>query len=1140
MERYQKMDRGSTTKRRRIGSTGRHAGPVSAERLSQRFRPQGRAQGGIALALAGVAALAPVGAVYGATFSSSTTAPTVNASDVANFGAQTGTDKWFFQTANESGVADAAKGQTFTSGTTPVLLKALTYKISSGNKKAAPTTYTIRVGSISGTNFTQIASEKATQTVDTATGAYMTWRFSTPVLLAPNTVYGVDVTMKSDVAWGTGIPYLSYSASSTNSRIGVYYDSGDAGVGGATIMTTTARDRVFHLDLEDPMRPTPADGATVLAGTIPLSWVNVATNVYVDVWFGTNSGALARVVTGELNRTNTTVSAPLGATYYWRVNSYTNGAPTGTPITGTLFRFIVVDADNDGLPDAFEWAYTTPPSYTAMNPGDDLDTDGLTNLQEYQRGTIPTNADTDGDTLKDGDEVTGAGARPATNPLLADTDGDGLSDGVESNTGTWVGTTNRGTNPTKTDTDGDGLDDGVESNTGMYISVNNTGTNPLLKDTDSDGAGDWYEVAGSFTNPTNPNNKPTVPYPLPDPDAKPPATNKPVKVFILSGQSNMVGIGDLAGTAPGTLETITKREGKFPNLLNATNGWTFRNDVIYKGVITATAAGPLSPGQGSDSASLGPELGFGSVVGYHFDEPVLLIKASQGNRGLFWDILPPGSPRWTNGATVYAGYGEGPNSWATGGGPSPYVWYAGKQYDDFFLAEADMGAPAWVNGTVYTAAGQYARHNGKIYTSKSAHTASSASEPGVGTQSATYWSVYSVYNVADVLDNFGAIYTNYAAQGFEIAGYVWFQGNWDLQSTHTANRYETNLVNFITALRKYYANRYPGKCSTNTPFVLATGCGDPGTNGNGLIVANAQLAMNSTSKYPRFAGNVKTMDTRGYWRDVAESPMDQGYHYHHNAETYMLTGDALGRGMLDLLPVAPAILSLSPADNATGVAVGTNLVVTFNQTIVRGTGYITLKNLTDATQSTIAITDVTQVAVAGPVLTINPVTNLMEGRAYAIQIAATAIDDTRGNSFVGITNDTTWNITTLSDHAAWAATYPGANLSDPNADFDGDGLNNANERTWGLNPTNAASRNPFPSTSGLSSGNFSYTRRAPALTGFNYTVWTSSNLASWTQDTGAVQTPGAAVAEVETVSVRLSPARLGGPLFFVRVRAETP
>ena len=61
----------------------------------------------------------------------------------------------------------------------------------------------------------------------------------------------------------------------------------------------------------------------------------------------------------------------------------------------------------------------------------------------------------------------------------------------------------------------------------------------------------------------------------------------------------------------------------------------------------------------------------------------------------------------------------------------------------------------------------------------------------------------------------------------------------------------------------YYANRYAGKCSTTTPFVLATGCGDPQTSGNGLAVANAQLAMNDALKYPDFAGNVKTMGRIG-------------------------------------------------------------------------------------------------------------------------------------------------------------------------------------------------------------------------------------------------------------------------------------
>jgi alpha-galactosidase len=753
---------------------------------------------------------------------------------------------------------------------------------------------------------------------------------------------------------------------------------------------------------------------------LALSQPTLATNSTVTV----ASGAVLRL---DFAGTNTVSGLVLnGISQSSGVYNSTTVAPYLTG-TGTLL-VVLYDTDGDGIPDWWTMKYfghLTGLAADKSRAQDDADGDGLTNLQEFQVGTNPTNYDTDGDTLLDGAEVAGAGSRPPTNPLLADTDGDGLSDLVESNTGTWVSAANTGTNPMKADTDGDGLKDGVESNTGSYVSTANTGTNPLLADTDGDGAGDWYEVAAVYTDPNNPSSKPSIPYPLPKPDGSTGATNKPVKVFILSGQSNMVGMGDVDPIdTSGTLSTIVKRQGKFPNLLATNGAWAARNDVLYKGVISDAWAGPLTVADGA----IGPELGFGHVMGYYLDEPVLLIKTSIGNRSLLWDCLPPGSPRFDYNGNTYAGYGDSPNSWPIGGGPSPFVWYAGKQYDDFFLAEADMGAPAWAAAISYPKDCQV-RHNGVVYLSKSAHTSADDSEPGVGANGTTYWSVYSVVNVTDILDNFATQYPQWAAQGFEIAGYVWFQGNKDLGEPG-ASRYETNLVPFIKQLRAYYANRYSGKCSTNTPFVIATGCGDPGTSGYGLVVANAQLAMNNTNKYPEFAGNVKTMDTRGYWRDVSVSPANQGYHYNRNAETYMLTGDALGRGMIGLLSA--------------------------------GTG---------------------------------------------------------------------------NDYNTWTANYLGANLSDPNADFDGDGQPNDHERLWGLNPTNALSRNPFTSTSGLAAGTFSYTRRAVALSGLSYTVWTSTNLTTWAQDTGAVQTPGAPVAEVETVTVNLSPALLSGPRLFVRMRA---
>jgi hypothetical protein len=393
-----------------------------------------------------------------------------------------------------------------------------------------------------------------------------------------------------------------------------------------------------------------------------------------------------------------------------------------------------------------------------------------------------------------------------------------------------------------------------------------------------------------------------IPDPLPDPDTTPPDDTKPVKVYILSGQSNMVGMGNISplGT-PGTLETITKTDGMFPNLLDDAGAWTVRNDVMYRGVITAIGDGPLTPGV--MGGTIGPELGFGHIMGYYHDEPVIVLKTSQGNRSIGWDCLPPGSERYDYNGYTYAGYGDSPNRWLTGSGPSPYGWYAGKQYDDYFLAESDMGPTGWADATDYPQNCQV-RHNGVVYTSKVAHTSSAASEPGIGAQSSTYWNVYSVFNVTDILDNFSSEYPEYADQGFEIAGFGWWQGHKDQYDASYADRYEFNLVNFINEIREYYENRYPDNIRPNAPFVVATiGFGGvPYTPGTPYYkIYTAQMSISDPVKHPEFAGNVASVDTLGYWRSVAESPANQGYHYNRNAETFILVGDAMGRAMVEIL-----------------------------------------------------------------------------------------------------------------------------------------------------------------------------------------------------------------------------------------------
>ncbi|MBE2220110.1 MAG: protein kinase [Anaerolineae bacterium] len=124
-----------------------------------------------------------------------------------------------------------------------------------------------------------------------------------------------------------------------------------------------------------------------------------------------------------------------------------------------------------------------------LNTPADIDNDGLSNLAEvYVHETDPNLADTDGDTLSDGDEIA-----QGTNPRLADTDQDGLTDDQERRLNT---------NPLFSDTDGDNLSDGLEAQ--------RLSTDPLLSNTLT------MTVASLATPTLIPTAAPTaIPTPLP-------------------------------------------------------------------------------------------------------------------------------------------------------------------------------------------------------------------------------------------------------------------------------------------------------------------------------------------------------------------------------------------------------------------------------------------------------------------------------------------------------------------------------------------------------------------------------------------------------------------------------------------------
>uniref|UniRef100_UPI0039BD16FD Ig-like domain-containing protein n=1 Tax=Limnohabitans sp. TaxID=1907725 RepID=UPI0039BD16FD len=107
--------------------------------------------------------------------------------------------------------------------------------------------------------------------------------------------------------------------------------------------------------------------------------------------------------------------------------------------------------------------------------------------------------------------------------------------------------------------------------------------------------------------------------------------------------------------------------------------------------------------------------------------------------------------------------------------------------------------------------------------------------------------------------------------------------------------------------------------------------------------------------------------------------------------------------------LAPTVTTFSPADNATGVAVGSNIVLTFSEAVQKGTGSIVISNGTDT--RTIAVSDA-QITVSGSTVTINPTADLQANSTYWVQLASGAIKDLAGNAYAGISNTTTLNFTT--------------------------------------------------------------------------------------------------------------------------------
>ncbi len=133
-------------------------------------------------------------------------------------------------------------------------------------------------------------------------------------------------------------------------------------------------------------------------------------------------------------------------------------------------------------------------------------------------------------------------------------------------------------------------------------------------------------------------------------------SQRPVKVFVLAGQSNMQGQGVVEMDDPknynggkGNLVwsmAHSASKAQMRHLRDANGKWVMREDVeIRYKFRDKVRQGKLTVGYTGygGSSHIGPELQFGHVVGNHFDEPVLLIKTAWGGKSLHVDFRPPSS-----------------------------------------------------------------------------------------------------------------------------------------------------------------------------------------------------------------------------------------------------------------------------------------------------------------------------------------------------------------------------------------------------------------------------------------------------------------------------------------------------------------
>jgi alpha-galactosidase len=292
------------------------------------------------------------------------------------------------------------------------------------------------------------------------------------------------------------------------------------------------------------------------------------------------------------------------------------------------------------------------------------------------------------------------------------------------------------------------------------------------------------------------------------------AAGKPLKVFLLAGQSNMQGHASVA-----TFDALAE-DPKTASLLEEMRTPDGKPRVCDKVWISSIGClgdaytdlnektGKLTAGFGAPSDKIGPEFTFGITMEKRLGGPVLLIKTSWGGRSLHTDFRPPSA--------------------------GPYAWgdYELAQYkrrgDDLDKIKADK----------VKATGVFYRHM--------------------------------IAHVRKVLADIKRVVPDYdPKQGYELAGFVWFQGFNDLVADWTYEKrmkpggydqYGELLAHLIRDVRKDLS-------APKMPVVIGVMGIGGAQEGKKPPQSHFRQAQAAPASLPEFKGNVVAVETAPYWDD---------------------------------------------------------------------------------------------------------------------------------------------------------------------------------------------------------------------------------------------------------------------------------